>query len=79
MPIHGYFSKHDRRVLMMPRADDGAPDESGMSFHGDILTGRLSVQDAFALQAARLRAHNTGTHANAEDLDPVLKSHLRIE
>ena len=63
----------------MPRPGDGAPDERGIAFQGDVLTGRLSVQDAFALQAARLRAHNTGRCANAEDLDPVLKSHLRIE
>ena len=79
MPIHGYFEKRDRQVLMMLRADDGAPNESGISYQGDVLTGRLSVQDAFALQAARLRAHNTAKWARAEDLDPVLKSHLRIE
>ncbi|MGA2196646.1 MAG: hypothetical protein ABSF25_21410 [Bryobacteraceae bacterium] len=63
----------------MPRADDGAPNQSGMSFHGDVLTGRLRLQDALALQAARLRAHNTARWAGREGLDPVLKFHLRIE
>ena len=62
----------------MPRADDGAPNESGISFHGDVLTGRLSVQDAFALEAARLRAHNSARWAGPQDYDPVLKSHLGI-
>jgi hypothetical protein len=32
MPIHGYFAKRDDRKLTVPRADDGAPNESGMSF-----------------------------------------------
>ena len=79
MPIPGYFEKRDRRVLKMPHADDGAPNESGISFHGDVLTGKLSVQEAFALQATQLRAHNTAKWAGREDLDPVLKFHLRIE
>lgn len=66
-------------AISMPRADDGAPNQSGMSFHGDVLTGRLRLQDALALQAARLRAHNTARWAGREGLDPVLKFHLRIE
>ena len=40
MPIHGYFSKRDDRKLTMPRADEGAPNESGISYQGDVLTGR---------------------------------------
>ena len=79
MPIHGYFSKRDRRVSTMPRADDGAPNESGISFQGDVLTGKLSVQEAFALEAARLRAHNTGKWVGPKDYDPVLKAHLGIK
>ena len=33
----------------MPRAGDGAPNERGIAFQGDVLAGRLSVRGAFAL------------------------------
>ena len=79
MSIHGYFSKRDDRKLTMPRADDGAPNESGISYQGDVLTGRLSLQDAFALQAAHLRAHNRGKWAGRDDYDPVLKFQMGIK
>jgi hypothetical protein len=54
MAIMVHFSKRDDRKLTMPRADEGFPDPSGFAFHGDVVTGKLSVQEAFALEAARL-------------------------
>jgi hypothetical protein len=64
----------------MPRAGEGTPNASGLAFHGDILTGKLSVQVAFALEAARLtRTLTPGKHVGPGDYDPVLKSHLGIK
>ncbi|MGD0497939.1 MAG: hypothetical protein ABSC23_05830 [Bryobacteraceae bacterium] len=64
----------------MPRAGEGAPNASGFVFHGDILTGKLSVQEAFALEAGRVSQTLTpGKRVAPEDYDPVLKSHLGIE
>jgi hypothetical protein len=80
MAVLCYFSKRDDRKLTMPRADEGVPDASGFAFHGDVLTGKLSVQEAFALQAARLsQITPRGVRIAAEDYDPVLKFHLGIE
>jgi hypothetical protein len=80
MPVHGHFSKRDHRELAMPRADEGAPNASGLAFHGDILTGKLSVQEAFAREAGRIsQSLPPGKRAAIEDYDHVLKSHLGIE
>jgi len=80
MPVRGYLSKIDSRNLTMPRADEGVSDASGLAFHGSVLTGRLSVQEAFAREAARRnQAPATGKRAGPEDYDPVLKFHLGIE
>jgi hypothetical protein len=76
--MRGYFSKRDDRKLIMPRSDEGTPDANGLALHGDILTGKLSVQEAFALQAIRL-AQTPGKCVAPEDYDPVLKSHLGIK
>ena len=80
MPIRGYFSKRDDRKLSMPRVAEGTPDANGMIFHGDILTGKRSVQEAFALEAARLsQTQAPGKRVAPGDCDPVLKAHLRIK
>jgi len=80
MPFRGYFSKRDDQRLTMPRAGEGAPDASGLAFHGDVLTGKLSVPEAFALGAARLSQNLApGKRVAAEDYDPVLKAHLGIK
>src|ERR1035437_6151976 len=80
MPIHGYFSKRDNRKLTVPRSGEGAPGAGGLALHGDVLTGKLSVQEAFAREAARLSQTPTpGNRAKPENYDPVLKSHLGIE
>jgi hypothetical protein len=64
----------------MPRADEGTSNADGLAFHGDVLTGKLSVQDAFALQAGRISQTLTpGKRVAPEDYDPVLKFHLGIE
>jgi hypothetical protein len=48
--------------------------------HGDILTGKLSVQEAFAREAARLsQTHTPGKRVGPDDSDPVLKFHLGIK
>jgi len=79
MPVRSYFSKRDDRKLTMPRADEGTSDANGLAFHGDILTGKLSVPDAFKREAARASQPLTpGKRVGAEDYDPVLKAHLRI-
>lgn len=80
MPISGYFSKRDDRKLTMPRADEGISNADGLAFHGDVLTGKLSVQEAFALQAGRISQTLTPSkRVGPEEYDPVLKFHLGIE
>ena len=80
MPISGYFSKRDDRKLTMPRADAGTSNTDGLAFHGDVLTGKLSVQETFAREAARLsQTHTPGERVAPEDYDPVLKAHLGIK
>jgi len=79
MLVRSYFSKRDDRKLTMPRTEERTSDASGLAFHGDVLTGKLSVQEAFALEAGRLYQTLTpGKHVAPEDYDPVLKSHLGI-
>ena len=80
MPVLGYFSKPDPRKLTMPRADEGISDASGLACHCDVLTGKLSVQQAFARQAARLsQTLPIGQRVGPQDFDPVLKFHLGIK
>ena len=80
VPLRGYFSKRDDRKLTLPRADEGISNANGMAFHGDVLTGKLSVQETFAREAARLSQTLTpGKRVAAEDCDPVLRAHLGIE
>src|ERR1035441_9717218 len=78
MAVLCYFSKRDDRKLTMPRADEGVPDASGFAFHGDVLTGKLSVQEAFALQAARLSQITLrGVRIAADDYEPALQVGIR--
>lgn len=80
MPWKGYFSKPDTRKLTMPRAGEGSRAASGFAFAGDVVTGRLSVQDAFKREAIRVtRTLATGTGADPDNLDPILKFHLKIK
>ena len=80
MPVNGHFSRPDPRNLTMPRVDEGAADASGLVLHGDILTGKLSVQQVFAREAARLsQTLPLGQRVGPQDFDPVLKFHLRIK
>lgn len=80
MPVRGYFRKRDHRKLTMPRADEGTSNANGLAFHGDVLTGSLSVQEAFGWEATRLSQTLTpGKRVAAGDYDPVLKAHLGIE
>ena len=80
MPVLAYFSKRDDRKLTMPRAAERVPDASGFALRGDVLTGKLSVLDAFAREAARLsQTMPRGERAAAGDYDPVLKFHLGIK
>jgi hypothetical protein len=80
MPILGYFSKHDDRKLTMPRAAEDTPDARGAVLHGEVLTGKISVQDAFARETARIaQTLARGERAAGGNYDPVLKFHLGIE
>jgi hypothetical protein len=54
MSVSGYFSKSGS--LRMPRVLEGKPDELGIRYFGDVLTGKLSVQEAFALAARKAAA-----------------------
>src|ERR1035438_9119431 len=47
LPLRSYFSKRDDRILKMPRADEGRSDANKLACHGDVLTGKLSVQEIF--------------------------------
>jgi len=78
MPIHGYLEKRTRK-LTMPRVAEGTPDAIGIIFHGDILTGKVSLQEAFQREAARISQTHPGECADPRDYDPVLKYHLRIK
>jgi hypothetical protein len=77
MPISGYFDKN-RRELRMPK-NGGTDPDTGAKYEGDVLEGKLSVEEALrriALKAARNAARvprATGA------LDPVLRSHLRLD
>jgi hypothetical protein len=80
MPVRGYFSKRDGRKLSISRTGEGAPNEAGLAFHGDILTGMLTVQEAFAREAAGVfRTLTPGQPVTPEGYDPVLQSHLGIK
>jgi len=79
MPILGYFSKREDRKLTMSRVDEGTPDTIGIVFHGDILTGKISLQEAFLREVARISQSHPGECADPRDYDPVLKYHLRIK
>ena len=78
MPVNGYFSKEKR--ITMPRADEGTADAGGLVLHGDVLTGKLSVQEALAREAARLsQTLPIGKRVGPQEFDPVLKFHLGIK
>lgn len=80
MPVLGYLSKRDDRALTMPRADEGAANADGLAFHGDVLTGKLTVQEAFLLEAGRTSARTApGDRVAPPDYDAVLKFHLGVE
>jgi hypothetical protein len=71
----------------MPRSD-GGPDRSGIRYEGDVLTGKISVEEAHAkaarevAQAQVADKHRRGDHSNCyttpENYDPVLRQHLGI-
>ena len=78
MPVLGHFSNEKR--ITMPRADEGTSDARGLVLHGDVLTGKLSVQESMAREAARLsQTLPIRKRVGPEDFDPVLKFHLGIK
>lgn len=71
-----YFCKTHPQLLM-PRSDDRPPD-SGIQFQGDVLNGKLSVEEAIVLKAHRAVHRSAHRAPLASDyLDPVLLHHLR--
>ena len=80
----GYFNKNVP-PLRMPRTH-GQPDESGIRYDGDVLTGKISVEEAHARDARQaLQAqmndrerHPAGCYTTPENYDPVLRYHLRM-
>ena len=69
----------------MPRSD-GGPDSLGARYEGDVLTGKISVEEAHARAAGEVAQaqvadkHRRGDHSNCyttpENYDPVLRYHL---
>ena len=57
MSVCGYFNKRSEEELRMPRREPGEPDELGIQYEGDFLTGRISLAEALlrADLAARAR------------------------
>jgi hypothetical protein len=78
MPIRSYFATRDGRKLTMPRAGEGVINADGLVLHGDVLTGKLSVPEAFAREAFRPSRSAPGKRVGPDDYDPVLRAHLRI-
>jgi len=78
MPIRSYFSPR-RPELRMPRSEAGQPDSHGITWHGDLTTGKLSVQEAFRLEGSRLaQSHPGPTYLSPSHYDdPVLRYHTR--
>jgi hypothetical protein len=78
VPIKSYFEKRDNG-LRMPRSDAGVINGAGEVFEGDVLTGKLSVPEAFQRDAFHTSRHSTpGKRVGPDDYDPVLRAHLRI-
>ena len=78
MPISGYFDKY-RRELRMPK-NGGADPDTGAKVEGNVLEGKLSVEEALrrvALKAAFAAAGSVP--AATGELDPVLRYHLRLD
>jgi len=70
----------------MPKSD-GQPDKLGARYEGDVLSGKLTVDDALALQKAEQAAHairtqmrtGVGCVRGPEEYDPVLRYHLGMD
>ena len=75
MPVRGYFSKRNESDLRMPRVAGDRPDSAGVSWQGDVLTGKAGVAEALHEQAPRPR----GSVVRPEQYDPVLRFHLGLE
>ena len=57
MSVSGYFNKRSEDELRMPRREPGEPDELGIRYEGDFLTGRITLAEALSRAdlAARVR------------------------
>jgi len=83
MSVCGYFNRRGPG-LRMPKTN-GEPDALGISHQGEVLSGNISVDEAFARQkhAEGLHALQTAlrtgvnSYVTPEDYDPVLKYHTR--
>jgi len=61
----------------MPRVSEGVSNSEGFSVRGDVLTGRISLQEAFLRDAARIASKSRSTGPVADTArDPVLRFHL---
>jgi len=72
--ISGYFQKSDER--RMPRREGRDP-VTGIRFVGNCMTGKTSVRDALQHDAVLAARGNWPTAPASEELDPVLRCHLR--
>ena len=75
MSVHGYFTKRIDHDPRMPRVEEGVPDSAGISWQGDVLTGKLSVAEALRRQAPWPR----GPIVAPDQYDPVLRFHLGLK
>jgi hypothetical protein len=84
MSVLGYFKKRDSG-LKMPDSEK-QPDSLGIRYEGELLNGKITVDEALAREKAQqqLAAAQTqirtgvGCVRGPEEYDPVLRYHLRV-
>jgi len=85
MSVLAYFKKRDSG-LKMPDSDK-QPDSLGIRYEGELLNGKITVDEAFAREKAKQQLHaiqtqirtGVGCVRGPEEYDPVLRFHLGME
>jgi len=84
MSVLGYFKKRDSG-LKMPDSEK-QPDSLGIRYEGELLNGKITLEDALAREKAEQQRHaiqtqirtGVGCVRGPEEYDPVLRYHLRV-
>jgi hypothetical protein len=77
MSIAGYFGVRSEN-LRLKAGDVPASDVPGVQGGAEVLSGRLSVEEAQA-RAAQKGVRSGEWYGSVEDYDPVLRAHCRLE